>query len=229
MRILIIDDEPFARDELVFLLGEFSHIDIVGQAQDGIEAGELIHKTQPDVVFCDIEMPGLSGMQLAKMFGNLPISWVFVTAYDTHAIGAFELEAVDYLVKPVEPERLGRCINRLKEKHQRTPTSPRSDRFVGRIGQRLLVVNREAIQFVYSDGVSVNIAASETSHSDLSLKVLIQQAGLVQCHRQYGVNVDRVREVKYLANGNAELLVGTETVPVSRRYLRTVKDALGIC
>ncbi|WP_119396272.1 response regulator [Salinibius halmophilus] len=228
MRVLIIDDEPFARDELAFLLSEFARVEVVGFACDGIEAGELIHQKQPDVVFCDIEMPGLNGMELARMFANLPLRWVFVTAYDTHAITAFDLQATDYLVKPVEPERLARCVERLREHFNQHKFVQLCDRLVGKIGQRLLVVNRDSLRYAFSDGINVNLVANETSHSDLSLKALVTQAGLVQCHRQYAVNIDHVREVKYLENGNAELLVGDSTVPVSRRYLRAIKIALGI-
>lgn len=228
MRVLIIDDEPFARDELAFLLGAHSQVEVVGFAQDGVSAGEQIHALAPDVVFCDIEMPGLGGIELARMFRAHQSIWVFVTAYDHHALSAFDVQASDYLVKPVDPERLAACIQRLQARLEPQTTTEVRQRLTGKIGQRLLVVARQDIRYVYSDGVAVNIVAQQTSHSDLSLKALIEQAGLVQCHRQFGVNIDHINELRLLPNGNAEAVIGSEQVPVSRRYLPQLKHALGL-
>src|SRR3954471_11116844 len=107
LRAVLVDDELPARDELGFLLGQLGGVDVIGQAGDGIEALSTIDRLRPDVVFLDVQMPGLSGFQVARRMVDreLPIHIVFVTAYDQHAIEAFEVNAVDYLLKPIDPTR----------------------------------------------------------------------------------------------------------------------------
>lgn len=228
MRVVIIDDEPFARDELAFLLDGLPRIEVVGFACDGIEAEPLIARTQPDVVFCDIEMPGINGLALAKSLQTQAMSWVFVTAYDNHAHTAFDLHAADYLVKPVEPERLLACIERLRTRHKSPKHQLRSERLVSKIGDRNVVINRSNLRYIHNDGKHVNLVANETSHSHESFKALINLACLIQCHPHYAINTEHVREVEYGDNGDALLLLGDDRVPVSRRYLPIVQKALGI-
>jgi DNA-binding LytR/AlgR family response regulator len=108
LRVLVVDDERLAREELCFLLGEQEGIDVVGQAGDGPEALELLDDLTPDVVFLDVQMPGLNGFEVARqaIARELRTEIVFITAFDQDAIEAFKVNAVDYLLKPVDPERL---------------------------------------------------------------------------------------------------------------------------
>ena len=114
IRTLIVDDEPYAREELAELLGSDPDIEILGSAANAIEALGLIQRFKPDVVFLDIQMPKLSGMELVAMLDPLP-RIVFVTAFDEYAIQAFEENAFDYLLKPVEPARLAKTLSRLRQ------------------------------------------------------------------------------------------------------------------
>ena len=109
---VLVDDEELARDELGFLLGQAGGVDVVGQAGDGIEAVSTINRLKPDVVFLDIQMPGLTGFEVARRMidADAPSHIIFVTAYDQHAIEAFEVNAIDYLLKPVDPARLDVAI-----------------------------------------------------------------------------------------------------------------------
>ena len=118
LRTVVVDDEQLARDELGFLLGEAGGVEVIGQAGNGLEALETIGRLQPDAVFLDVQMPGLTGFEVARRLlqeGAAP-QIVFVTAYDQHAIEAFEVNAVDYLLKPVDPGRLETALDRLRRR-----------------------------------------------------------------------------------------------------------------
>src|SRR5260370_6292713 len=116
LRAVLVDDEQLARDELGYVLGQVGGVEVIGQAGNGIEALSTIDKLQPDVVFLDVQMPGLTGFEVARRMldTNAPSHIIFVTAYDQHAIEAFEVNAVDYLLKPVDPARLEVAVDRAR-------------------------------------------------------------------------------------------------------------------
>src|SRR5438876_7801221 len=135
LRAVLVDDEQLARDELGFLLGQHGGVEVIGQAGNGVEALTTIERLQPDVVFLDVQMPGLTGFEVARRLldQQSPTHIIFVTAYDQHAIEAFEVNAVDYLLKPVDPERLGLAVQRA----QRRVSSERTLGAVDPISERL--------------------------------------------------------------------------------------------
>ena len=118
LRAVLVDDEPLARDELGFLLGQVGGIEIIGQAGNGVEALNTIDRMHPDLVFLDVQMPGLTGFEVARRMldTQAPSHIIFVTAYDRHAIEAFEVNAVDYLLKPVDPARLEVALDRARRR-----------------------------------------------------------------------------------------------------------------
>src|SRR5436309_1113001 len=118
LKAVLVDDEQLARDELGYLLGQIGGVEIVGHAGNGVEAVAAIDRLQPDVVFLDVQMPGLTGFEVARRLldGRSPTHIIFVTAYDQHAIEAFEVNAVDYLLKPVEPARLEVALDRARRR-----------------------------------------------------------------------------------------------------------------
>src|SRR5213596_2141481 len=118
LRAVLVDDEQLARDELGYLLGQVGGIEIIGQAGNGVEALNTIDRLHPDVVFLDVQMPGLTGFEVARrMLDTQAASHIiFVTAYDQHAIEAFEVNAVDYLLKPVDPARLEMALERARRR-----------------------------------------------------------------------------------------------------------------
>src|SRR5712691_4138423 len=120
LRAVLVDDEQLARDELGYLLGRIGGIEVIGQAGNGIEALTTIDRLQPDVVFLDVQMPGLTGFEVARRMldGQTAVQIIFVTAYDQHAIEAFEVNAVDYLLKPVDPSRLEVAVERARRRIQ---------------------------------------------------------------------------------------------------------------
>src|SRR5262249_34740446 len=118
LRAVLVDDEQLARDELAYLLGQVGGIEIIGQAGNGVEALTAIGRLQPDVVFLDVQMPGLTGFEVARrmLATPTPSHIIFVTAYDQHAIEAFEVNAVDYLLKPVDQARLEMALERARRR-----------------------------------------------------------------------------------------------------------------
>src|SRR4029079_11095775 len=118
LRVLVVDDEQLAREELCFLLGQYGGIDVVGHAADGVDALRLCGELQPDVVFLDVQMPGLTGFEVARrLVGKRRLTQiVFVTAYDQHDIQEFEVNAVDYLLKPVDQARLEVAVDRARRR-----------------------------------------------------------------------------------------------------------------
>src|SRR5438477_2139233 len=118
LRTVLVDDEQLARDELGYLLGQVGGIEVIGQAGNGLEALTTIDRLHPDVVFLDVQMPGLNGFEVARRLvdGRADAHIIFVTAFDQHAIEAFEVNAVDYLLKPVDPARLEVAVQRARRR-----------------------------------------------------------------------------------------------------------------
>ncbi|PKF79380.1 two-component system response regulator YehT [Vibrio sp. vnigr-6D03] len=235
---LIIDDEQFAREELCELLAETLEIDVIDQASNAIEGLKKINACKPDVVFLDIHMPQVSGIELLSMLDpdTMP-NVVFITAYDQYAIQAFEDNAFDYLLKPVEPSRLQKCVSRLVKtarlKEPQNISAFTQDKLeqVPCIGlNRIVIIPIQDVEFAYTDisGVQVK-TAEQTATSQLTLKVLEQKTSLLRCHRQYLVNTQAIREIKLLEHGLAEIITQSgHPVPVSRRFLKSLKETLGI-
>jgi len=130
LRTIVVDDEQLAREELCFLLGQLEGVEVTGQAGNGLEALRVIEEHMPDLVMLDVQMPGLTGFEVARRLvrAGVEAQLVFVTAYDQHAIEAFEVNAVDYLLKPVEAQRLATAVDRVRKRIQGGATAARSVR-----------------------------------------------------------------------------------------------------
>ncbi|SBS29289.1 Transcriptional regulatory protein YehT [Marinomonas spartinae] len=239
---IVIDDEFLAREELTELLQESAKVNVVAQANNAIEGLKLINTLKPDAVFLDIQMPQLSGIELIGMLDpeTMPCV-VFVTAFDQYAVRAFEDNALDYLLKPVDPKRLDKTLQRLlKVKHnQEAPhTQAQMDALTPKILQqvpclghnRIMIIPLQEIEMVYSDLSGVHVqTADQTASSQLTLKTLEEKTDLLRCHRQYLINTKSIKEIQLLDNGLAEVMTHSgKLVPVSRRYLKTLKHMLGI-
>ncbi|MDC5838333.1 two-component system response regulator BtsR [Vibrio europaeus] len=233
---LVIDDELFAREELTELLEETGHIEVIDQASNAIEGLKKINQLKPDVVFLDIQMPQITGIELLAMLDpeTMP-NVVFVTAFDEFAVQAFEDNAFDYLLKPVDTCRLEKTVKRLlKSKqadiHQFAAITPQNLDQVPCIGlNRIVIIPTQDVEFAYSDISGVHVQTHEQkATSQLTLKVLEEKTPLVRCHRQFLVNIKAIKEIKLLENGLAEIItVSDHPLPVSRRYLKTLKEMLG--
>ena len=244
MRVLVVDDEKPARDRLVRMLGAFGDVEVVGQAQNGLEALSAIEKLRPDLVFLDIEMPVLSGLEVAESLGDESPAIVFATAYDKFALEAFDVAAIDYLVKPIARERLRAAI----EKAQRRVPSPEPDlrsvlhsfrhegsRLAVRLGADFEILNPRDISAVLAQEHYAVIISGTSEHlSEESLELLetrLAPHGFMRVHRSaiinlnYVVKLNRQGDRKYVAVLND---VPKTEAPISRDRLRELKTRLNI-
>jgi len=231
---LIIDDEAPSREELKALLAAAVDVEVVGECANAIEGLAAIHRLRPDVVFLDIQMPRVSGLEMVGMIEPAALPHiVFVTAYDEHALKAFEEHAADYLLKPIDPQRLARTLDWLRtgaRPYARAfPGSSEQLRQIPCIGRnRIFLLGLDDVEFVHTDisGVQV-VAINRQGMTELTLKILQERTSLIRCHRQYLVNLNQVAEIEWLDNGAVEIVTHSgKRVPVSRRHLREIKDKL---
>ncbi len=253
---LVVDDEQLARDELCFLLGQAADVQVIGQAGDGIEALGLLEDLEPDVVFLDIQMPGLTGFEVASqaVARQLAPEFVFVTAYDQYALDAFHVNAVDYLLKPVDATRLDRALARARRRlgSERQPgvSGAELERIVQMVSERQTRRTQVAVkvedrilllpadELVYAslndDVVSVvaNGAAGTAAVRTLDeLQAQLDPAVFWRVHRSYLVNIHKIKEIVPWFSRNFILRMkdakATE-IPVSRTQTKRLREYLKI-
>jgi two-component system, LytTR family, response regulator len=235
-----VDDEQPARDRLRQLLAASREVDIVGEADDGVQAIERIGELSPDLVLLDIQMPGCSGLEVAASLGRPRPAIIFCTAFDQYAVDAFELHAVDYLLKPVNRARLQAALERvgqlrvIEREHQidrvtRGQGSPA--RFLARKGARFRVVPRsEVVAFTFQEGLTRLHTASEQLWMQPTLAALARRLDaetFFQVSRTAIVSLDAVREARPLSDGTGEIVLANGlTVVVARRRWRALMEKL---
>ena len=231
---LIVDDEQSAREELAELLKKHQDISIVGQCANAVDAMGAIVKLKPDLIFLDIEMPRISGMEMLAMIDpDYAVDIVFVTAYDNFALEAFEKNVADYVLKPIEEQRLALCLDRIGRHSKSNKFSklapPKLKHLPCFSGKVLKVVAPSDVDYVYSDLSGIHIVtADEVVHSHLSLKIMEEKTNLVRCHRQYLINPSSIAEIDIFDAGNGEITTHRQKkVPISRRHLKPLKEFLG--
>jgi two-component system LytT family response regulator len=236
MRVLIVDDERPARDKLRRMLAQEAGIDAVDEAQDGIEALARVADFRPDALFLDIQMPELSGIELAASLPQPAPLVVFVTAYDQYAIAAFDANAIDYLLKPYDQARLQRALQRLRERSAAVPPAPQAAPALP-VRQLLVserggtrVVRVEDIQWIETaDNYVVLHTASGAPLLRQTLAGLVASLGpsIARCHRRAAVRLDWIERVVPLDKGDCELVLrGGARVPCSRQYRAGVVEKL---
>ena len=254
LRALVVDDEQLAREELCFLLGRLELIEVVGQAGNGIEALRLLDEQSPDLVFLDVQMPGLTGFEVARRIvrGGSDTQLVFVTAYDQHAIEAFEVNAVDYLLKPVEPERLATAVERVRRRiatdrvpaaradeldkllHLLSERQGRREQLALRVAERFLLVQAEEVVHasVEDDVITVvtNSLSGTCNYRTLDeLQARLDPAVFWRVHRSHLVNINKIKEIVPWFSRNYILRMrdgkGTE-IPVSRSQTKRLREYL---
>ncbi|MEO8276286.1 MAG: response regulator [Thermoanaerobaculia bacterium] len=247
MRVLIVDDEELARKVLIELLGAHPEVEIVGEAANGFAAVKLAEETKPDLLFLDIQMPKLSGFEVMELVGDA-VAVVFVTAYDEYAVKAFEVHAVDYLLKPVEPTRLAEALARAATRLAAAGAGPKPSAAVvsaaarppGRTLERVLireegkvhVLPMEKIDFVEAKDDYLSFASGGKrflkQQTMADLEAQIDGALFVRVHRSYLLNVERLARLELYAKDSwiAFLADGTR-IPVSRAGHARLKELLG--
>ncbi|MCW2453955.1 two-component system response regulator BtsR (plasmid) [Rahnella aquatilis] len=238
LRVLIVDDEPLALENLRLQLQDESDIEIVGECTNAIEAIGVIHKIRPDIVFLDIQMPRISGLEMVGMLDQQHRPHiVFLTAFEEYAVQAFEQCAFDYLLKPIQAARLQKTLARLRLGYQgqdvsQLPQYQQPLKFIPCISSnRIWLLQLEDVAFVSSrvGGVYVTGQDGKETFTELTLRTLEVRTPLLRCHRQYLVNMDYLKEIRLEDKNQAELLLRDgQIVPVSRRYLKSLKETVGL-
>ena len=253
MRVFIVDDEALARDELKYLLEQAGDVSVVGMARNGREALEQIPKIRPEVVFLDIQMPDLSGLIVARELLSLmrpcgtPLL-VFATAFDQHALEAFEVNALDYILKPFSAERLQNTLERLRgilakpdgggkpgeeklnyilsllEKPLKQAKLPVEE------NERIILLEPAEIVYARVEDRHVLVkTCTATYKTGYSLSELEARLGFLQTHKSFLVNQEKVREIVPWFNGTYNLIMADaekSQVPVSRTYVKSVRSVL---
>jgi two-component system, LytTR family, response regulator len=227
LRTVLVDDEQLARDELSYLLSQIDGIAVIGQAGDGLEAFATIKRLQPDVVFLDVQMPGLTGFEVARRMidDQLSSHIIFVTAFDQHAIEAFEVNAVDYLLKPVDPNRLEIALQRAQKRiaSERQPADAggappmgadhlekivqlvterqsRRERLAIKVGDRFLLVQAEEILYASLADEAITVVTSQyagtSNYRTLDeLQARLDPTVFWRVHRSHLVNINKIKEI----------------------------------
>jgi DNA-binding LytR/AlgR family response regulator len=229
---LVVDDERPARDELEYLLSLDPRVGRVRQSGSAADALRMLDAERADVVFLDIAMPGLDGVELARVLSHYkrPPAVVFVTAHDEFALAAFELNAVDYLLKPVATERVGEAIRRVVDvSRQPGPVAVDDETLPVELGGVTRFILRSEIRYVESQGDYTRLHTGTDSHlvriSMAELQERWRDAGFVRIHRQCLVAIPHVTQVRQDGGHVAVVVDGTELV-VSRRHVRELRDLL---
>lgn len=237
MKALIVDDERLARKELMRLLEEHPSVEVVGEAANADEAEKLVEELNPDLLFLDIQMPGRTGFELLQSLESAPIV-IFTTAYDEFAIKAFEVNALDYLVKPIQPERLSEAVRKALEKER-----VRNGRHDGKLGlqDQVFVKDGEKCWFVSlanvrmfeSDGNYIKVFFDTNRpmiHKSLNaLDEKLDERAFFRASRKHIINLSWVEGIEPWFNGGLMVrLRGGDKVEVSRRQAAKFKDMMSL-
>ncbi|VBB05952.1 Hypothetical protein LUCI_1163 [Lucifera butyrica] len=250
LRSVVVDDETPARDELKYLLSLEAGIELAGEADSGPAAIELIPRIKPDIVFMDVQMRGMTGMEAALIIRKIAPQTliVFATAYDEYAVKAFEVGATDYLLKPFEAQRLHATVERLRsyrpgewrEAAGRVDEALKRTRFFVRKlpvekNGKIVLLDYQDVIYVYTQAGVVNVVTSGGEYvyngTLMELEERLRDTGLIRVHKSYVVNMNKVKEVIPWFKGTywlkMEGLPDTE-IPVSKGQIKELKDIFGL-
>ncbi len=239
MKALIIDDERLARVELRRLLSPFKEINIIGEAINADDAISKINELNPDLIFLDIQMPGKNGFELLEELDSVPIV-IFTTAYDEYALKAFEYNAMDYLLKPIEPKRLEETVKKIVEKNRKTitqdsenPILTETDQVFVKDGERCWFVKLESVRLFESEGNYVRLYFEE--NKPLILRTLnylderLDSRTFFRANRKHIINLKYIENIEPWMNGGLLVkLKGGVKIEVSRRQAIKFKDMLSL-
>ena len=251
IRTLVVDDEPLGRERITALLAEESDIEVIGECGDGPSAMEAIKRESPHLVFLDVQMPERDGFDVMASLGEsrLPLV-VFVTAYDNYALKAFEVRALDYLLKPFDRGRFGRAMERVRSElshresdelaqrvlamageYKAARPSP-SDRLVIKSGGRVFFLRAREIDWIEAAGNYLKVHVGSESHMIRQTMAAIEEqldpAMFFRIHRSQIVNLDRIKEMQPLFNGEYEVVLRTGArLTLSRGYREKLQSRLG--
>ena len=251
---MVVDDEQLARDELCYQLEQLADVEVVAQAGNGVEALAATDRVEPDLIFLDIQMPGLNGFEVARRLldrQDYVPALVFVTAFDQYAVEAFEVNAVDYLLKPVDAARLEQALSRARRRlsldrpgpvndqlerlvRMMENRQPRRDQVAVRVGERFLLVQAEEIIYASLADESINIVTGQVAGTSNyrtldELQARLDPDVFWRVHRSHLVNINKIKEIVPWFSRNYILRMkdvkGTE-IPVSRTQTKRLREYL---
>jgi len=244
---LIVDDEQLACDELGWLLKDFPDVEVTATGQNGLEAVDLIEKMEPDLVFLDVHMPGLDGLGVIRNLRekDIPLPYfILVTAYDQYAVEAFRLEAMDYLLKPVDKARLAETIERarrtIQDKNRPAPAEPAArtathrNKLLIRNGNRHFIVDAQDVIYATIDNglitlVATNIEGQSSYRTIEDLQANLDREMFWRVHRSFLVNINRIKEVVPWFKSSYQLRMDDKKhseIPVSRVQTKRLRELL---
>ena len=241
MRVLLVDDEEPTRDRLRFLLGGFDDVDIVGEAEDGEQAIERILELRPDLVFLDVQMPGCTGLEVVNSLPSPRPKVVFCTAFDQYAVTAFDLHAVDYLLKPVSRVRLAKALDRVRRAASAGSESAidgavrgaarTARRILAKRGARFHVIPQHEVCYFSAEGGLVRLHTADQQFlaepALAELEQRLEPGSFFRISRTAIVRLDGVAEVMPLTGGYGEVVLKNGArLEVSRRRFKELLDAL---
>ena len=243
---VVVDDEQLASDELSYLLKDFPEVEVIARGSNGLEAVDLILKLEPELVFLDVHMPGLDGLGVVRRLREKDVDlphFIFVTAYEQYAVEAFRLEAMDYLLKPVDKGRVAETIERarraIQEKKSPEPlappkgaaAAPRTKLLVRASNRSFIVDANDVIYATINDGlitlVTTNIEGHSTYRTIEDLQASLDRDMFWRVHRSYLVNINRIKEVVPWFKSSYQLRMDDKKhteVPVSRVQTRRLRE-----
>lgn len=242
LRVALVDDEDLGRAILAELLGEVPGIEIVASCANGFEAIEAISRLNPDVVLLDVQMPGMTGIEVAELLSETP-AIIFVTAYDQHAVRAFDLHAVDYVLKPVQGERLRLALQRARGRIRRgegfdraalaaaRPAFAPLDRLLIREGGRVRVIPVGEIDHIEGRDDAVVVVAGGSEHRKAQrltdLEAALDPRRFIRIHRSFILNLDRLAGIEtYAKDSRVAVLTNGRRLPISRAGYDRLRERL---
>ncbi|AOM83850.1 LytR/AlgR family response regulator transcription factor [Salisediminibacterium beveridgei] len=242
IQIVLVDDEPFSRDELKYLLSNYPDVTIAGEAGSVDEALGVILSTEPDAIFLDIEMGERNGIELAAILNKLkkvPLI-VFATAYPDYAVSAFRVQALDYVLKPFEEVQLHEAVKRIRSALPDEPSSGETylqknaefSKLAVQQGETIHYLAPKAIDYIYREGQVTKVVSQNVEYlTRYPLKELaekLQDHSFFRTHKGYIVNLNRVEEITPWFNGayQLKLIDVKEQIPVSRNYVKPLRQRL---
>jgi len=235
IRVLVVDDESWARRNLTVLLRRDPDIGTVVESGSGLEAVEIIRKSRPDLIFLDVQMPGCGGFDVLEMLGSdLPSTVVFVTAYDEYALRAFEAGALDYLLKPFDDARFRRALDRAKDKlaHYTASQPHRVERIVVKSRGEVLFLDVADIDWIEAVGYYACLHVGSDTHllrrTLLELVRELDEERFMRIHRSIIVNLDRIHGLELQNGGDYEVVLKSKVrLRLSRRFRKRLQDRMG--
>ena len=249
-KVLIVDDEPLARDRIREMLKGDRETLIIGEARNGREALEAITAHGPDIVFLDVQMPDMNGFEVLNTLRvkRMPLI-IFVTAYDQHAVRAFEVHAIDYLMKPFDRKRFAKALDHAKDQMKRPPDEPDTGRimrlleelkgarylewFAIKTGEKVLFIRAEEVDSIVAEGNYVRLNVAAASHmvreTINSIESQIDPRTFVRIHRSTIVNMNRVKELQTWARGQYRVVLHNGAChTLSRGYRERFEDFIKV-